>query len=178
MSHEKTENRKQRILIKNRNYYLLFILFSTFCFLFFDRFLKFLAINNFFDEPLQIISNIFQLNFIANYNIAFSLPLSGIWLNIIIILIILSFIVHLVILILPPNLSFINDGKVLCNYRYITYLILIILGSASNLYDRIRHGFVIDYFDLAYFTVFNIADAMIFLGVFGMVIFLYKKENI
>ena len=49
---------------------------------------------------------------------------------------------------------------------------LIIFGAVSNLYDRLKYGFVIDYFDLKYFTIFNIADAMIFFGALGVIIVL------
>ncbi len=143
--------------------------FYIFVFLYFlslDRFFKFLAVNDFFHKPLEIFGNIFKLNFTPNFNIAFSLPLSGFWLNVIITLIILSFISHL-----AASLK-------LNNYRYISYLLLIIFGAASNLYDRLSYGFVIDYFDLKYFTVFNIADAMIFFGVLGIIVILSKKNEI
>ena len=138
------------------------IIFFSFSFylLFLDRFLKFLAVNDFFNEPIEIFGNIFQLNFIPNFYIAFSIPLSGIWLNVIIILIIISLIAHL------------YTSLRLNNYRYISYLALIIFGAVSNLYDRLKYGFVIDYFDLKYFTIFNIADAMIFFGALGVIIVL------
>jgi len=149
---------------KVRNKYWSFLYIFVFLyFLFLDRFFKFLAINNIFEEPIKIIGDIFSFNFASNYNIAFSLPFSGIGLNVLIILIILSLIAHLA------------TSFKLSNYKYINYLALIILGAISNLYDRLNYGFVIDYFDLKYFTIFNIADAMIFFGVLGMVIILSKK---
>lgn len=49
-------------------------------------------------------------------------------------------------------------------------LSFIIAGAASNLYDRILYGYVIDYLDLKYFTVFNAADALICAGVIGLLI--------
>ena len=42
---------------------------------------------------------------------------------------------------------------------------LIVAGAISNLVDRWRYGFVIDYIDVPFFTVFNLADIMITLGV-------------
>ena len=42
---------------------------------------------------------------------------------------------------------------------------LIVVGAISNLIDRLRYGFVIDYIDVPFFTVFNLADAAITLGV-------------
>lgn len=44
-------------------------------------------------------------------------------------------------------------------------LILIITGAISNLIDRLRFGYVVDYIDVPWFTVFNLADAMITFGV-------------
>jgi signal peptidase II len=41
----------------------------------------------------------------------------------------------------------------------------IIAGAASNLADRLRWGYVVDYLDVPWFTVFNLADAMITFGV-------------
>ena len=60
-----------------------------------DRFFKSLAQHNFFDIPKSIIGNILTLHYIKNYNIAFSLPVSGWWLNIVIISIIFALIYYL-----------------------------------------------------------------------------------
>ena len=42
---------------------------------------------------------------------------------------------------------------------------IIIAGATGNLLDRILRGYVIDFFDLRYFSVFNTADLMINIGV-------------
>ena len=55
-------------------------------------------------------------------------------------------------------------------------LFAIIMGAASNLFDRLKYGYVIDYLDLKYFTVFNLADAMIIFGVAILLISANKKE--
>jgi len=51
------------------------------------------------------------------------------------------------------------------DYFMFFVLNLIIAGGFSNIIDRFKYGYVIDYIDLKYFTVFNIADAMITIGV-------------
>jgi signal peptidase II len=43
---------------------------------------------------------------------------------------------------------------------------LVIGGAVSNLYDRVRFGYVIDYLDFRVWPVFNVADAAICVGVF------------
>lgn len=122
----------------------------------FDRFFKFLAVNDFFSKPMEIIGDSFKLNFVGNFNIAFSLPLAGFWLNVIIIFLIFALIYNLLYLIKKRD------------YQKADYLLFIIFGAISNLVDRLRYGYVIDYFDLKYFTVFNLADVMIVGGVIGL----------
>lgn len=155
---KKTLEQKSKKAKKQENKLTVFLFFCFFAFLTLDRFFKFLAVNNYLSEGVNIIGDFFQLNFTPNPNIAFSLPLSGTWLNILIILIILSLIAHFTQAIRKNN------------FRYISYLVLIIIGAISNLYDRLKYGFVIDYFDLKHFTVFNLADALIFLGVVFLMI--------
>ncbi|MFH1661780.1 MAG: signal peptidase II [Candidatus Falkowbacteria bacterium] len=130
-----------------------------------DRFLKFLAINNFFENPIKIVGDFFKLNFVGNYNIAFSLPFNGEWLNLVISLLIFA---------LLYNLLYFLKRK---DFRKVFLLLSIVFGAISNFFDRIMYGYVIDYFDLKYFTVFNIADAMIVLGVFGLIFLGFKKNK-
>ncbi|NCN07896.1 signal peptidase II [Candidatus Falkowbacteria bacterium] len=53
---------------------------------------------------------------------------------------------------------------------------LIILGAISNLIDRIIWREVIDYIDLKYYTVFNLADVMIVLGVILIMVNSFRKK--
>ncbi|ERL25518.1 signal peptidase II [Mitsuokella sp. oral taxon 131] len=43
-------------------------------------------------------------------------------------------------------------------------------GAVGNLIDRLRIGYVIDYFDFCVWPVFNVADVAIVAGVAGMII--------
>jgi len=56
------------------------------------------------------------------------------------------------------------------------FLSLIIAGAFSNLFDRLGRGYVVDYFDLKYYSVFNLADAMIVIGVVGL-IYLFRDQS-
>jgi len=47
---------------------------------------------------------------------------------------------------------------------YALYFILILSGAFSNLIDRLRYGCVIDFIDLKFWPVFNLADAFITIG--------------
>ncbi|MDO9399507.1 MAG: signal peptidase II [bacterium] len=129
-----------------------------------DRFFKAFAFNR-QDYEFNLIQEILKFNYKENYYIAFSLPIAG---NILIALIVL-----IIIGLIFFYLYCANIGK----KSNLIPLFLIILGASSNLYDRVRYGFVIDYLDLKYFTVFNLSDAMITVGVFLLLIIANKKET-
>ncbi len=115
-----------------------------------------MAVNLYFGNGINIFGDFLKLNFAKNYNISFSLPFNGIFLNITVIFIILGLIYNLIYAI--------NKKRRL----EAVFLVSVILGAISNLTDRLKHGYVIDYLDLSYFTVFNIADIMIVAGVIGI----------
>lgn len=54
---------------------------------------------------------------------------------------------------------------------------LIVAGAASNFFDRIRYGAVIDYIDVRWFTVLNIADIMISIGAVLLVLVLWRDDK-
>lgn len=122
-------------------------IFSAVFFVSLDRFFKILALAS--DAPRDLIGDFFKFSFAENRYIAFSLPLGGIFLNILIAAIIIALIGYLPVLIKQ-------------NRPHETGLLsILMLGAASNLFDRLKYGFVIDYLDLRYFTIFNISDMMI-----------------
>jgi signal peptidase II len=57
-------------------------------------------------------------------------------------------------------------------------LTILIIGAILNFTDRIKFGYVIDYFSLKYFTVFNLADVMICGAVFYIFIINFKKHDV
>jgi signal peptidase II len=60
-------------------------------------------------------------------------------------------------------------------------LSLILGGALGNLYDRVRYGHVVDFLDFSvsghHWPAFNIADSCICLGVFTLVLDLYRREH-
>lgn len=56
-------------------------------------------------------------------------------------------------------------------------MMLIALGAISNLIDRMIYGFVIDYFDVRFFSVLNLADIMITLGVMIFIVFSFYSNK-
>ncbi len=107
--------------------------------------------------------------FFKNKNIAFSLPFPK---NILIILI---------IIILFFLFFYLLKSYQKKNTTLIFSLTLIILGTVSNLIDRLVFGFVIDYINISFFTVLNLADIMIASGVIILVfqnLFKDRRNNI
>jgi len=95
----------------------------------------------------------FNFSLSTNPNIALGIPLKGIFFYFL-----LTIILFWVVLKLIKSYQQRNLVNVSC-------LLLILVGAFSNLLDRWKHGSVIDYFDLPFIAVFNIADLMILLGV-------------
>jgi signal peptidase II len=54
---------------------------------------------------------------------------------------------------------------------------LVIGGGLSNLIDRVRFGFVVDYLKVGSWPVFNLADVFLTLGVFGLIRQILKVKN-
>lgn len=114
-----------------------------------DRWFKRLSLS---EIDLVLIPEFLNFKFFANKNIAFSLPLEGAW---------LTFIITLIIgFLLFYFLRFYWD----LNKTTFFGLGAVITGALSNLIDRFTHGFVIDYLNLRYFTIFNVADILIVSG--------------
>jgi len=131
-----------------------------------DRLLKIVALKQL--EPKVLLNQLFLFNFTKNYNISFSLPLNGPILNVLIILIILGLMFTIFKLIL-------KEKSLTTNPLLLTF---ILFGAISNMTDRLKYGYVIDYLELKNFTVFNIADVMISFGVLILIFKLTKSDKI
>ncbi len=121
-----------------------------------DRILKQWAIAELYNKKITIIKKIFSLELFKNENIAFSiyLPETIILAVIIAVIILLIFILIWRLIKFSKQFTLIEAG-----------LLLVIIGAVSNLSDRLQFGFVVDYFNLTYWPVFNLADVMISAGV-------------
>lgn len=122
------------------------ILITAMFFVIFDRFLKTLALS--LNKEIILLKNILSFSLTKNTNAAFSLNLGFdiVWLAVIITLLALIW--------LSYSLKQKNHFKSLI-------LFTLILGSVSNIYDRLVYGAVIDYFSFANLNIFNLADCLI-----------------
>jgi signal peptidase II len=128
-----------------------------------DRFLKVLATPGYLPDS-SILGDWFSLSFAKNYGIAFSLPVYGFGLEILIGVILAALAITWI--------RFVREKK-----AGSIWLFALILGAASNLWDRLMLGYVVDYFDLRFFTVFNLADCMIVLSAGWFVVYEIKKTR-
>lgn len=155
-------NTNKKSIIKNIALLLIVAIFFSS-----DRYLKYLAVHDFSSQSFNLLGSFLKFSLAKNYYIAFSLPLYGWVLNTLISLIIISLIFYIFYLISAKD-----------NRKPTIYpLTLILFGAISNLTDRLVFGYVIDYFDFKYFTVFNLADMMISGGVIYLIYKLSTKNK-
>ncbi len=129
-----------------------------------DQLSKF-YVKNILLEPVQIFAGLFEIAFVKNTGIAFSLfSDSALVLTIINSIIVFSIMIW----------SFIK-------HKFSPGLAFIIAGGLGNLLDRYMHGYVVDFINPLFvnFAVFNIADIALNIGI----VFLFmemawqKNEN-
>ena len=137
-----------------------------------DRALKTFAQSLDANTYFQIIKDILIFRFTPNPYISFSIPFKGIILNIIIISIIIILTYYIFYLIFNKNNKLVkkSDRKTI-----IILLTIILFGAISNIQDRLSYGYVIDYLEVRYFTVLNLADIMISLATAILIIKTLKK---
>lgn len=134
-----------------------------------DYLIKSFILNNFTNYTKIKIFKILNIIFIKNYGLIFGLyENEKIW-NYIFFNIVN--IIFLIILILLIYYFYINK-TLKKNFE----IFMFISGFIGNTIDRIKYGYIIDFFDLHYkslhFPTFNISDINI---VFGYIIFFYKN---
>lgn len=124
-----------------------------------------LMITLYIKDSIDIIPNVLRLTYVTNTGAAWNILDNH--------LIIISLISIFSIIFL---LSYM--GKFKLNKRNKLAFILLYGGIISNLFDRIFHGYVIDYIDFNInFPIFNLADSFIVIGIILLIIAILKKED-
>lgn len=117
-------------------------------------------------QSIPLIRDFFHITLVENSGAAF-----GIFKNQTSLFIILSFTAIAFIIYSLPRL---NKTAHLSKMA----LVMILGGAVSNLIDRIRFGYVIDYLDFRIWPVFNIADSFISIGAILFIIQLIRKNKV
>jgi len=123
-----------------------------------DRILKSLVLSLPANYNQSLIGNYLSFRFVANPYLAFSLPLGGLIINILIAAIVIFLLGYIYYLLKHKKQT------------EAALFFMLFLGAISNLTDRLIYGYVIDYLNLRYFTVFNLADVMISIGALILII--------
>lgn len=149
-------------MIKNKKLSLLFIFL-----LLSDQLVKFIVKNS-IQNPVEVISGFFQINYVKNYGISFSMFSNQLFYIITISLLAIIYIIYAL-----------NKFK---SYKYISlFLTIILAGAVGNFIDRLFYGFVVDYFDFKIFgfnfAVFNLADVFIVCSTIALFIYVYFIEK-
>ncbi|AUA29908.1 TPA: signal peptidase II [Clostridioides difficile] len=132
-----------------------------------DQLSKIWVLNNLVDvSTIPIINNVFHLTYVENRGAAFGLLQNNQWIFIIVALLATVF-----------GLYYLNTRKVHIFGRL--GIILIISGALGNLVDRVRLGFVVDYFDfrVIWEYVFNVADVFVVVGTVFLCIYVLFFES-
>ena len=116
-------------------------------------------------NSLSIIKNIFHLTYVENRGAAFGILQNQKLFFIIFALLVLGFIWF-----------YAYNNKL--SKTMIYGLSLTAGGIIGNLIDRIRLGFVVDYFHIMNFPVFNIADSAVVIGIILISIFIFKYDSV
>ncbi len=130
-----------------------------------DQISKWLVISNMeFGNSIPLIKGIISLTYVQNQGAAFGLFAGNTWI----------FIVSAVLAVLV--ISVYNYRNPLPNNIQII-LGIITGGAIGNLIDRFRYQYVIDFFDLGWWPVFNVADMAIVCGGILLIIYTFKSEE-
>lgn len=117
-------------------------------------------------SSVPIIKNVFHLTYVENRGAAFGMLQNNQSIFIIVALTASVF-----------GLYYLHTKKV--NILSKTGIILIIAGAIGNLIDRVRLGFVVDYFDFRFIWeyVFNVADVFVVVGTIVLCIYIIFFEE-
>ena len=143
----------KQLIVVNVGIFFLFVI---------DRQTKWWASHILSEEgPIHFL-NVFRLELYMNKGVIFSIPLYQplIYITTVIILVIV--------------ISYLYKAYKKQNINLIVSLSLIIIGSFSNLLDRIYNGAIIDFVNLRFLPIFNLADCLV---VVGAVILIIKASN-
>lgn len=132
----------------------------------FDQISKYLVVNNMtLSQSIPVIRNIFHITYVINYGAAF-----GIFKNQRVFFILITIVILAILIVIYKQINFHNKLSKIA-------FTLVISGALGNLIDRIRLGYVVDFFDFRIWPVFNIADMSIVIGAILLSVFLVFIEN-
>ena len=134
-----------------------------------DQFTKWLVVTNLeLGEsvyPLPALSRLFSLTYVTNTGAAFGLLKE-------------AGVVFVFVAILVITIIVLYVRRVPADQQLVRVALGLQLGGAlGNLIDRLRLGHVVDFIDLKFWPVFNVADSAIVIGVALLAIAFWRQER-
>jgi signal peptidase II len=123
-----------------------------------DRLIKIIFVDYYNRLEIKLIGDYFKLKLTMNSGIAFGLPVNGL-------LIIGATIIISIVLLFVAVKAYQKE-----RLGIFTAWLMLLAGAFSNLADRLNYGSVVDYFDISYFSVFNLADIAITISIAYLII--------
>lgn len=154
--------------------YYIFTVLSIIAGICLDQYTKYLAVTHLKERPsIVIIRNVFELSYLENKGAAFGIMQNQRWFFIVSFVFIIAIILWIYIK-LPASVRFLPLHA--CSA-------LIVMGAIGNLVDRVKLGYVIDffYFSLIDFPIFNVADIFVVTGVIllaVLILFVYTEDEV
>lgn len=151
--------------------YLIRVSISVILLILLDQLTKIWAVVRLKDQPaISLIRGVFELQYLENRGSAFGM-MQGARVFFIISTIVLFLLVCVIYIRIPKE-------KMYLPLRVIAVLFL--AGATGNFIDRVRQGFVVDffYFSLINFPIFNVADIYVTTATIALIVFIlfYYKE--
>lgn len=154
--------------MKNKKSIIILLILTVVC-LFIDQLTKYIVTENMnVADTIHIIRNFFRITYVQNTGAAWSIFAGNTIFLILISIVVLGIFIH-----------FLLKKDKLEKDETIIYGVLM-GGIFGNLIDRIRYGYVIDFFDFNFgsfdYPIFNIADIMIVLAGIFLIIKILKED--
>lgn len=138
-----------------------------------DQWTKMLAVSHLMGDPYVLITDVFELHYLENRGTAFGMLQNKQYFLLSVSVLVLAMI-SVYFVKLPWNRKM-NKLRVIA--------VFIVAGGIGNMIDRIRLGYVIDffYFKLINFPIFNVADIYVTVSLvvlFLLIIFVFKEDEL
>lgn len=131
-----------------------------------DQLIKYLIVHNMeLNSSIPVIDPIFYLTYVQNFGAAFSILQN----QKTVFIVITSVVAVSLLLVIIKN-------KAKYHKALLISFSMIIGGGVGNLIDRIRYGYVVDFFDFKIWPVFNIADMFVVCGTFLLAFYVFMIE--
>ncbi len=142
---------------------ILYLVFIGLALLGVDQLIKWLVVNFVPEKGYFVFERWFGIAVFSNEGVAFGLPMPKVIFYIVVVLILYF--------LLQKFQKELKQG----NLPILLGLTLVITGAVSNIIDRVARGFVVDYFHLFDYSVFNLADVYIVIGIIILIWLEFKK---